>query len=134
MNKSKDDVEYMVYGGDGVVRDLICGYLDFGPLQYFGKNAVFTGLPKVLVLDTAQSPRLETLLLWIHQENGQMQSGSDIAISHLLELLLLELFRSLDHVELALGCWKCPKPFLLRLSISRKLLNHEKEAAFAFKG
>jgi len=76
---------------DGAVFDIICGYLDFAPLQYFGQNAVFTGLPKLL--DTVQSPRLETLFL-------------------------LELFRSLDHVELELGCWKCLKPFLLLLSLS----------------
>jgi len=119
MNKSKDEVEGMVYGGHGAVCDLICGYLDFGPLQYFGQNAVFTGLPNVLVLDTAQYPRLESLLLWIHQENGAMQSGSDIAISHLLELLLLELFRSLDHVELELGWLKGLADNRLAPAISR---------------
>ena len=104
--KSHEEVEAMAIGGDGPVCQLICGYLDFGPLQYFGQNAVFKGLPEVLVLDTLHHTRLENLLLWIYQENGQPQSGSDIAVSHLLELLLLELFRSLDQVELELGWLK----------------------------
>lgn len=104
--KSQEEVEAMEIGGEGAICQLICGYLDFGPLQYFGQNAVFTGLPDVLVLDTRQHTRLENLLLWIYQENGQPQSGSEIAVSHLLELLLLELFRSLDQVELELGWLK----------------------------
>ena len=97
------DSPIMTVGGSGKSCQLMCGSFSFSTIQHWGLYTLMGGLPEVIIVDAPKNSRLESLLLWIYQENSQRTSGYDLARKHLLELLLLELLRNVDKLTLNPG-------------------------------
>ncbi|BBN80695.1 cupin [Pseudoalteromonas sp. A25] len=99
--KSREEVENMVIGGHGESCSMMCGYLVFSLIQYWGRDHLCGALPELLVIDVAPQSRLSCVLCWLYEENSLMAQGSALAHKALLELLLLEVLRGLKHIERA---------------------------------
>jgi|GEM_PF-1453196 len=96
---SREQLLEMSFGGDGEVCQLMCGYLKFSPFQFWGRETLNGGLPETILIDAPAGSQLEIILQWIYRETLDAKAGYQLATERLLELLLLELLRSLEHFE-----------------------------------
>ena len=93
----------MTIGGTGRACQLMCGSFSFSNIQHWQLYTLMGGLPDIIIVDAPENSRLESLLLWIYQENSLRSSGYNLARKHLLELLLLELLRNVNKLTLNPG-------------------------------
>ncbi|UTM59439.1 AraC family transcriptional regulator [Photobacterium sp. CCB-ST2H9] len=98
-----DNVSFGVIGGTGASCELMCGAITFSMIQHWGMDATAVRLPRVMVIDIHHSERMSRYMAWIYQENLQRQSGHQLAMKHLLELMMLEMIRGLPHLDIHPG-------------------------------
>ncbi|MFO6423324.1 AraC family transcriptional regulator [Motilimonas sp. KMU-193] len=106
VDKSVEQLSQMVIGGDGAHCDLMCGAITFAMIQHWGMDAKMVKLPKVMVVDIHHSERLSRYVEWIYQENLHRTQGYELALSHLLDLMMLEMIRGLPALDIN-PSWLC---------------------------
>lgn len=101
--KSRAEVEQMVLGGDGEQSHILCGYIGFNSMHSHLPNLLTDSLPEVLVLNAPATCRLGQLLQWIYAENADYRAGQSLMLEKMLQMLLLEIIRTLDTLPLNPG-------------------------------
>ncbi|WP_425628522.1 cupin domain-containing protein [Vibrio neptunius] len=89
----------IVIGGQGTPCYMMCGCFVFSPIQYWGGTQMSSALPEVIIIDAPQHGKLDTILSWMYEENKTPSAGRYLAQKGLLELLLVEVLRSLDRTS-----------------------------------
>ncbi|MCE0556312.1 AraC family transcriptional regulator [Motilimonas sp. E26] len=97
LNEKKGAGEQWHNASNGDSCELVYGTFSFAPMQHWGKDALIGSLPEMIVLNVPSGSRLVQLLTWLYQENSQPQAGQSLAIEYLMQLLLIEMLRNLDH-------------------------------------
>jgi len=99
-NKSVQEIQSMVIGGDGKTCEMLCGTIQFSLVQHWGRDANFGGIPKVILVNIDHSTKLSSYIEWIYQENQLLGAGHELAVRHLLDLFFLEMLRGLNTFKL----------------------------------
>lgn len=105
-DKTAEEVSQMMVGGYGMHCDLMTGAITFAMIQHWGMDNKIAKLPKVMVIDIHHSERLSRYVEWIYQENLQRTQGYELALNHLLDLMMLDMIRGLPALDIN-PSWLC---------------------------
>ncbi|MCE2571107.1 AraC family transcriptional regulator [Motilimonas eburnea] len=105
-DKTAEQVSQRVVGGEGEPCDLVCGAITFAMIQHWGVDTKMAKLPKIMVIDIQHSERLSRYVEWIYQENSQRPQGYQLALNHLLDLMMLDMIRGLPALDIN-PSWLC---------------------------
>lgn len=89
----------VVFGGDGVAADLLCGYFEF---DRAARHPLVEALPPLIHLrgtDASDFAWLQTAVRFIAHETRESRPGADAVVNRLVEVLFIQVLRA--YVESA---------------------------------
>lgn len=92
--QSLDHYGPVVFGGDGIPAEILCGYFEFDRIS---RHPLVSALPNLIHVRTADADEfewLQTAVRFIGRETRQPRPGADAVVRRLVEVLFIQVLRA----------------------------------------